>query len=222
MRKNREPTPAQKRRNVLAEAIRLRGEAPFNIWVVRPPFDDKALILSSDAAMELFYFLEGEPRLTEVDYSPLRRTDQAGSASKEGREFAHARTGRGNEYQIFLSREIAPVADYRDPFDTSDGRIEIRLPHLDANTQRTENWRRIIPCIRRVRRHPISALELQILLRLRRGPQTIRQLTRAFLEVESPALLYGAIACVLRKRQATSDCDTRPWSLNTLIQSTES
>lgn len=217
MGKKRAPTPAQKRRSTLEQEIRSRGAAPRNIWVVRPPFEDKSLILSSDTEMELFYFLEGEPRLTDIDYSPLRM-DQARAGNRHVRVFARASTSGGSKFEISLTAATTAEAARDNPFETENPRVEIGLQHLNAYAMRIANWRRILPCARRVRCHPIAALECQILLSLRQGPVTIRQITNLYSEVSSPALVYGAIACLLRKRQITSDCDTRPWSLHTLIQ----
>ena len=95
----------------------------------------------------------------------------------------------------------------------------IGIPELDAYRQRIENWRRIVPCIRRVRRHPIATVERQLLLALRDGEQRSIRYLRNVLTPCPAALVVGAIATLLRRRELRSDCDSKPWSLNTLLRS---
>jgi hypothetical protein len=202
-------TPAQARRGDLAQAIKARSRSPYNIWVVRPPLDSKDLILESDPAMELFYFLEGDSRFADIRYSRTdSETNREGSAS---RLFAHATSVQRRETGIFWwGAKDVPEAE--------DGKVHVNLRDLDSFAQRIENWRRIVPCIRRVKLHPTGAIERLILLALRDGQaRSIRQLV-AQLGEPSQALTVGAIALLLRKRSVSGDVDERPWSLNTMLQ----
>jgi hypothetical protein len=93
----------------------------------------------------------------------------------------------------------------------------VDLAMLTASSMRIENWRRIIPCIRRVRFHAIAVHERGILNAVRDGQErSIRQVSMAMGGPSVP-LLTGAIATLLRRRVLVSDCDTRPWSWHTMI-----
>ena len=209
-------TPAHARRNALVEKIRARGDSPYNIWMVRPPFEDDDLLLTSDPAMELFYWVEGEPSFVDISYAPLRSAMDAGT-QLDGREFAQCVMGDETTLTVVWCGAATP--------DTAPGSetqfLRVTLTDLNANAQRVENWRRIVPCIRRVRLHPTAMLERQVLLALRGVKhRSVRYLVNA--RPEGPAALtVGAIAILLRKRLIIADVDTRPWSSNTLVWSVQ-
>lgn len=218
MVKKTHKTPAQARRNALAEAIKARGHSPYNIWVVRPPFDEEDLLLTSDIAFELFYYLEGEPRYVDIDYPGLKATSSEGPVSIADFIFAYAADACGQITTIKFSHapSSASVTTQLSGGSESPTRI-VTLDELDSNVQRVENWRRIIPCIRRVKLLPMATLERVIVQSLRDGKrQTIRQLLKAHSN-ESTAKLLGAIALALRHRYIEADLDTKPWSLNTCV-----
>ena len=80
MARKKGKNPVGERRNAIAAAIRVRGQSPHNIWIIRPPFDKEDILLNSDIAMELFYYLEGDPSFKEISrrqssgaYSPRSR-----------------------------------------------------------------------------------------------------------------------------------------------------
>lgn len=202
-------SPAQKRREVLSQAIRARGESPYNIWLVRLPFDGDALCLTSDPAVELFYALEGDPRLAQIDYTPLRNTVLR--PSSRHLEFARVVTTDGATERVFLTRPVDTPVTSPEP-----GCVYYSLEDLDPLCIRIANWRHIVACIRRVRLHATAVLERRL---WRRVPvegtvslQTLRD------EADEPAgLVYGAIGALLRRRELTSDCDIYPWSLHTQL-----
>lgn len=213
MSKKRPPSPAREGRNKLAEAIRARGQSAYNIWIVRPPFDDQDILLNSDVALELFYYLEGDPRFVEIDYGALRADP---SPSVNRRVFARARERNGTVVDIELS------------FDQEAGRrgagiagefVEVvNVGALDAHAQRIENWRRIVPCIRRVRSHSTGLIAHLLLTSLKDGAaRTIRQILAGLADHDT-ALVLGTLASSLRKRDLQADLDDKPWSMHTRVQ----
>jgi hypothetical protein len=218
MAKKINKTPAQTRRNALAEAIKARGHSPYNIWVVRPPFADEDLLLTSDIAFELFYYLEGDPRYVEIEYPGLKATYSEGPVSISDFMFAYAADSCGQIAQIKFSHTPASISESNEMYEGEESPTRIvTLDELNSNVQRVENWRRIIPCIRRVKLLPMATLERVIVQSLRDGKhQTIRQILKAHSN-ESTAKLLGGIALALRHRYIEADLDTKPWSLNTWL-----
>ncbi|MBU8977758.1 hypothetical protein JI752_016540 [Lysobacter sp. MMG2] len=204
-------SPAQQQRAKLADVIRSRGESPYNIWLVRPPFEEEDLILSSDPAMELFYFLEGDARFTQIDYSPLRLgLEDPLPQSVVPYHFASACMAQGERIEVFLA-----LLESDGPSTSTATRWMVSLRELSAAPTRIANWRRIVPHIRRVHFHDTHGIERQILAVCTGKQRSVRQLMGL---VEAPAgLFYGALAALLRRRLLEGDCDTRPWSLNTLV-----
>lgn len=215
----KQKTPAQTQRNKVAAAIRSRGERVSNIWLVRPPFQTRDLILNSDPQFEAFYLLEGEPKFTDIRYLPHWYEVEGGaSSSSSSSEFANVTTFDLQELSVNLAfgtesqKATAEVA-----LTPVDGVIRINLRVLNNHAQRIENWRRIIPCIRRVRLHATTATERQIASLLHsQGRSTLRSLRTRFADMDA-GTFYGAVAILLRRRELLSDLDTRPWSLDSMI-----
>lgn len=218
MARKERATPAQKQRNQLANAVRERGESPYNLWVVRPPFEAENLILSSDRALELFYWLEGNPELVELDYSPLR-SPSAVRPWREALHFADVGTTDARWLSVYLDRGYLAGLDV----DGRPGQLNVDNRHfvgtqaLNADAQRISNWRRIVPCIRRIQTHPTRTIQVRITQHLGSdGTHSIRSVLNALSDTNE-ALVLGAIGTLLRVRRITSDCDVRPWSLNTML-----
>lgn len=218
MAKKNHKTPAQARRNALSEAIKARGHSPYNIWVVRPPFEEEDLLLTSDMALELFYYLEGDSQYIDIEYPQLRASCSEAPTSIADFVFALATDAQGHTTTIKFSH-TSPSKSEKVPEDEllpPSTRI-VTLNDLNANVQRVENWGRIIPCIRRVRLLPMATLERVVVQSLRDGERkTIRQLLKAHSD-EPPAKLLGAISLALRRRYLEADLDLKPWSLNTWV-----
>ena len=90
---------------------------------------------------------------------------------------------------------------------------------IDRAAQRIENWRRVIPCIRRIRNYPTATLQRLILLDFTPGRRrSIREVLAAFRD-DDQALVLGALATLLRRRELRSDLDENAWSLNTCLWS---
>lgn len=217
----RNMTPAGRRKASISAAIKQRGHSPYNIWLVRPPFETRDVVLNSDIALEVFYFLEGEPDFVDIRYPISAPTgtgnDQKGRLSDE--PFALVVRRDGSTASIAMRSQKAPFKPDDDASDSDV--IEIGLEILDQAQQRIENWRRIIPCIRRVSMHPIATLERLIAIQVKRlGTTTVADLIRILAD-HHKALVIGAAASVLRKREIASDADTRPWSPSTLLMKVE-
>jgi hypothetical protein len=217
MARKKGKNPVGERRNAIAAAIRVRGQSPHNIWIIRPPFDKEDILLNSDIAMELFYYLEGDPSFKDINYQVLRTP--VGSdlpPSIFGRVFAQVTLDDGTARSVVPCIENASEVAQSSPGDL---RHYVTLTTLDLALQRTENWRRIIPCIRRVRLHSTAKLERSIVIGFQPGrKRSIREVLGSF-SGENPGLVLGALAIVLRQRQLSSDLDIKPWSLNTILWS---
>ena len=217
MARKKGKNPVGERRNAVAAAIRERGQSPHNIWIIRPPFEKTDILLNSDIAMELFYYLEGEPSFKDINYQILRTP--VGSdlpPSIFGRVFAHVGLDDGTTRSVVPCLENASEVP-----ESSSGELRhyVTLATLDQAVQRTENWRRVIPCIRRVRLHSTATLQRSIVIGFQPGRRrSIREVLGSF-PGENSGLVLGALAIVLRQRQLASDLDTRPWSLNTILWS---
>lgn len=213
----KQKTPAQKQRSEVAAAIRARGERGSNIWLVRPPFEARDLVLNSDLQFEAFYLLEGEPTFRQIRYLPAwyEAQEQATVSSTSG-DFATVTTLNRQELSVRLTFGAEPSA--ADTVLTpSHGEVHVHIGVLDNHIQRVENWRRVIPCIRRVRLHATAAIERQVALTVHaRKRVSLRELRECFLDIDI-GIFFGAVAILLRRRELQSDLDTRPWSLNTWI-----
>ncbi|WP_445143368.1 hypothetical protein [Dyella sp. Tek66A03] len=223
MARDKQKTPAQAQRSKLMVAIRARGEQGTNIWVVRPPFQSKDLILNSDPQFEAFYLLEGEPSFREVNYLPQWYEVQAeGLPWQPTKPFAVVTTLDGHELRVDLAFDSpSPAGGFAAPIAPNVGIVVVNLHVLNKYIQRVENWRRVIPCIRRARLHGTAAIERQILVMLHRVERaTLRSLYANFGD-DNAGIFFGAIAMLLRKRELCSDLDTRPWSMHTCVWSAE-
>lgn len=210
-------TPAQMQRSQVAAAIRARGEQGSNIWLVRPPFETRDLVLNSDLQFEAFYLIEGEPTFKQIRYLPAwYEAQKQQGASGVSKDFAVVTTLADQEIPVRLAFEAdsGPAGAALNP---SNGNIRIHIGALDDHIQRIENWRRVIPCIRRVRLHPTMAIERQIAVLVHaRKKISLRDLREPFLDIDA-GLFFGSVAILLRRRELQSDLDVRPWSLNTWL-----
>jgi hypothetical protein len=220
--KQKQKTPAQAQRGKLTAAIRTRGERPYNIWLIRPPFESRDLILNSDPQFEAFYVLEGESSFSDIRYLPQwYNSEDREQPSSGAREFARVTTTDKQELSIYLSFGREPRKGSTAEMAQIGGVINIDMLVLNHYIQRVENWRRVIPCIRRVRLHATSSIERQIAILLHgMGRTPLRNLAARFSNLDA-ALVYGAVAILLRRRELLSDLDTRVWSLDTLLWNAE-
>lgn len=216
---HKRPTLAQAQRSKLAKAIKLRGDQAYNIWLVRPPFESRDLLLGSDLQFEAFYALEGEPTIIDIRYLPSwYDAGDEQRVTKAKPDFAVVTTRKQEQLTVRLEfGEEETPRHTSSSLEPVDGLIRINLAVLDGNAQRVENWRRVIPCIRRVRLHATRAIELQIAAMVHKvGKQTLRELRGRFTEVNE-GLFWGALATLLRRRELASDLDSRPWGFLTLV-----
>lgn len=223
MARVKQKTPAQAQRYKLTAAIRDRGEKGTNIWLVRPPFQTRDLFLSSDPQFEAFYLLEGEPAFREIRYlSQWYDVQPVEQLWRPLRQFAVVTTVDDQELSVELAFEAeSPKGSAAASLRPFEGVVRVNVDMLNQHIQRIENWRRIIPCIRRVRLHATAAVERQIAIFLhKKGRITLRNLHGHFSDVDV-GIFYGAIATLLRKRELCADLDTRPWSLNTCVWNAE-
>jgi hypothetical protein len=210
-------SPAQKGRSAIADAVRRRGQSPYNLWIIRPPLQQQDIIVNSDPKMELVYLLEGDPRLEEIDYGPLRnapdeeRKPMRLTASKEPEHFADI-VRSGVKGRVFWGGAQPPPPKMLAPSD-----LYLSIPDLDANVMRIDNWRRIAPTIRRVSAHPTAALERQVIKLLGAGTKMSLADIQSALIGHSPALVLGVVGILLRRRHLEGDVDQRLWSLHTRV-----
>ncbi|WP_461446046.1 hypothetical protein [Metallibacterium scheffleri] len=212
-------TPAQAARAKLAAAIKARGERGSNIWLVRPPFETRDLVLSSDPQVEAFYCLEGEPTFAEISYAPLwYQSMDCQPKTPPPHDFAHVSftDGRAATVRLAFKSESGQHAE-ESLLTTVDGVILLTLDVLDAHAQRIENWRRITASIRRARLHSTSVLERQLALALSRGSRCTLRKVHDELPDANDALFIAAVATLLRRREILADVDSRPWSWNTQL-----
>lgn len=210
-------SPAQRGRSRIADAVRRRGQSPYNLWVIRPPFDTQDVILNSDPKMELFYFLEGDPQLDEIDYGPLRQVPTADALSARHSPPAGPEHFANIVRSGTRGRVLWGSAHLRRPDSLAPTDSYVTLSDLDDHRLRVDNWRRIVPAIRRTRPHPTIAVERQILCLL--GDDASKTVS-AILEASptnAPALIVGVIGLLLRQRKIDADLDRRPWSLHTKV-----
>jgi len=219
MATKKQRTPAQEHRYELAAAIRARAESGYNIWLVRPPFETRDLVLSSDLQFETFYLLEGEPCFKEIRYLPQwYKALTEGSSVNTCKEFAVVTTDTQETCTVRLRFEAESGA-HAQSLRPIDGVIHIDVGVLDGHLQRIENWRRIIPCVRRVQLSSTKAIELQISTFVGRAKKvTLRELKHHFPEVED-GIFFGSVGILLRRRELQADVDSYPWSLNTSVWS---
>lgn len=210
-------SPAQKGRSAIADAVRRRGQSPYNLWIIRPPLQQQDIIVNSDPKMELVYLLEGDPTLEEIDYGPLRRAPDEErkakrlSASEQPEHFADV-VRSGVKGRVFWGGTQPPPPEMLAPSD-----LYLSIPDLDANVMRIDNWRRIVPAIRRVSAHPTDALERQMITLLSKGSKmSVADILSALIG-HPPALVLGVVGILLRQRQLEGDLDQRLWSLHTRV-----
>lgn len=216
-------SPRQAQRDRVSSSIEARGEMGGNIWLVRPPFASQDLVLSSDFQRQAFYLIEGEHSFARIDYAESwwsgSRTSSVGSAFGEARHFASASTNQGVRCEVYLDpRGTSPAAA-----DTgTNAELYISDHTLNANAQRVENWPRVVACIRRLLVGVSPVVERRILLELGAAKgMSMRELAYRLADL-NPAVIRGAVAALLRKREICSDLDVAPWSMATKLRLAES
>lgn len=213
MSRQKNSSPAQQGRNRVADAVRKRGQSPYNLWLLQPPLWSDSILVNSDAKMELFYFLEGAPEIEEVDYAPLKEGEKAGNSVQTGFEhFANILSSGVRRRVLWAGTSPSALGCPED--------LQITFSDLDANKMRVDNWRRVVPCIRRVKLHATSSLGRQLSEWIPRNGATLRQLLDAHSCVPQGVLL-GAVGLLVRKRHWASDLDSAPWSLHTCLRKKE-
>lgn len=195
-------TPAQRKRNAYAAAVRARGASGHNLWFVVPPLDppDPPLTLMSDVELECYLFLEGAPDLVTIDYSPLRG---GGERPLSGlRHFATVTTLHGHRIEVDL-----------DPAGTGarqPGRRIIDVSTLDSAKLRIRSWRSITAAINRCRTHELTPLIFRCRHVIEEQPHI--SLISLLDQVPEPsALVAGALGSMLRSRELESDVDEHLW-----------
>lgn len=213
MSRQKSSSPAQQGRNRVAEAVRKRGQSPYNLWLLQPPFQSDNILVNSDAKMELFYFLEGAPEVEEVDYTPLKEDGKASNSLPGGFEHFANILSNGVRQRVLWIGTSRPASSRSED-------LQVAFSDLDANKMRVDNWRRVIPCIRRVKFHETSSVERQLSEWIPRNGASLQQLVDAHGCVPQGVLL-GTVGLLIRKRHWASDLDSAPWSLHTRLRKKE-
>lgn len=216
----KQKSPRQAQRDRVSSSIEARGETAKNIWLVRPPFSGRDLVLSSDLQRQAFYFIEGEHSFVRIDYA---NPWWAGSSVPVRRgappHFASAITNEGARREIYL--DFGKTTSATAGHSAHSERIDISDHTLKANAQRVENWPRIIACIRRLHVGISPVVERRVLFEFTTNRVlTIRELAYRLPDV-NPAVLRGTVCALLRKREIASDLDTAPWSMSTKLRQDE-
>ncbi len=219
----RNKTPAQAARASIAAAIKARGDSAYNIWLVRPPFETRDLVLSSDPQAEAFYCVEGEPTFARIEYAPQwYQWHGCQPKTPPPHDFANVTTTRGAALTVRIAfGSVSSMGASSDSLVTGDSPISLTLETLNGYAQRIENWRRIISCVRRARLHGTAVLERRIALALPHGSCSTIRTVRHGLPDANDALFLAAVATLLRRREIRADVDTRPWSWNTRLWGSE-
>lgn len=217
MTTTKQKSPHQAQRDRVSSSIEARGETASNIWLVRPPFSTRDLVLSSDLQRQAFYLLEGEQSFTQIDYAdPWWAGAGARCARGAPQHFASAFTNAGARCEIFL--QFGRESTVTSPLTETGGRWDVGDRTLKANAQRVENWPRIIACIRRLLVGTSPVLERRILFEFASTKvMTVRELAARLSDVNA-AVLRGTACALLRKREIASDLDVAPWSMSTKLR----
>lgn len=213
----RTSTPAQRGRSRVADAVRQRGQSPYNLWLLRPPLDTQDVIVNSDPKMELFYFLEGDPSLDLIDYQPLRHSRvtapvQGHKRIRSGPEHFADVISAGVSGRVFWGGASRARPNALAPSDRY-----VTLADLDAHRMRIDNWRRIVPAIRRIRAFPTMTVEREFLQQVGAYASLPVSAALSALDRHPPAMVLGVIGMLLRQRKLQADVERRPWSLHTQL-----
>lgn len=223
MSKVHQKSPRQAQRDRVSSSIEARGETGGNIWLIRPPFASRDLVLSSDFQRQAFYLIEGEHSFVRIDYAEPwwsgPRATSARSVRGEPLHFANASSNDGKRFELYLDPQGHSPA-IKD-IGTSGGLVHISGYTLKANAQRVENWPRIVACIRRLLVGVSPVVERRILFELGSvRAVSMRELACRLIDV-NPAVLRGTVAALLRRREICSDLDAAPWSMATKLRLAE-
>lgn len=206
-------TPAHERRSSVANAVRKRGVSSYNLWLLTPPLEDVEVIASSDAEMELFYFLEGNPEIDYISYAPLEdsRWPDNSTVRRAERHFADIVRHGVHSRVIWCAGNTAQSAS------VAEADLYVTLAELDASSMRIDNWRRITGAIRRIRLYPTQTVERRVhgVLKIK-DEFAVGDILKLCHDVPV-AIVVGTIGLMLRKRQLLSDADIRPWSTHTML-----
>ncbi|KRD79742.1 hypothetical protein ASE43_02245 [Lysobacter sp. Root983] len=82
---------------------------------------------------------------------------------------------------------------------------------------RIDNWRRIIPAIRRIRVFPTVAIERELVQQVGTSASLPVSAALSALDRHPPAMVLGVIGLLLRQRKLRADVERRPWSLHTQL-----
>ncbi len=214
-------SPAQRARQAITEAVAKRGQSIYNIWLVRTPFANDELVINSDIKFDLFYFLEGDPNYVDITYPMLKHSEAYKCNLSDSKIFANVVTLSGQSKSIYFSESESENtsldANLTLSIDQAINNVIVTKAELNSGFQRVDNWKRIIPCIRRIQMHSTATIEKLILLTFKdRKKISIRDIVTTF-NSEPKGIVYGAIAALLRKRILCADLDIYPWCLNTML-----
>lgn len=194
-----------------------RGSASqhASIWQLKSPASQMTPLIG-DLRMQLFYYCEGDADLLVANYAPSAILLPPNDTEVQPEVVATLCSGVVQ--YIFLDNGSDKFGRIKSAIGQDDLRFrQITLRDLEAGFMRIKNWQELIAVYHRTdgwnlapQRHAIINL-----LTCRRE-MTVESIVRE-LRGESPALVLGGLAQLLRERRLDGDLDRRPWSWTTQI-----
>lgn len=198
-----------------------------NIWIVHT-FDHRRVVLLSDLDLDHFYFTEGDPAVTSADYDPPAHRTVLDGDTFEIKfdalvQFEDGTTQCRHVRQDPLKSAGAEGCRLLSACQTAAGALgakyrEVSAANLDSAQQRIRNWSRLLAAYRRCQHRSLAILEHVLLARLRHERETTVDELLLALSEESPAIVLGTLASLLRQRLACADLDTQTWSRSTNVR----
>lgn len=200
----RSPSAAQARGQLLPPA-RKRRDCTDNLWLLTTPLEGAEGVAHSDPMMGRFYYLEGWHSVQEIHCGSLATQVPCVQGGAHVTNVFYA----WSPSRVLWSLHQAQAAGASKVWELWGSSAD-----LDFHVMRIDNWRRVIPCMRRIRPHLTGALE-------RHFYETVHQRSVSIAELlarqVAASLMLGYMGLLLRRGTIQSDLDERPGSLHTRL-----
>jgi len=188
-----------------------------NLWNLKSPLADRAVTLSGDMRMLLFYQCEGDPAVLSAQYAgaALDLSDTGTEAVADALVVLQDGSTQARVLDDGSTRALVNITALRNSCGCSA--ISVSAGDLLATSLRIRNWRAAIAAYDRCADMDLTSIvgEVETYVRLR-ATTSIGALVRD-LNTHHPSLVLGAAIYALRRRLITSNMDSAPWCMHTRL-----
>lgn len=188
-----------------------------NLWHLKSPVAERAVMLSGDLSMLLFYYCEGDPTVYKAEYAGASLDLSLGEVEAFADALVVLEDGsfQARALDDGSPRALANVTALRGT--CSHHTISVSAGDLLDSSLRIRNWKAAIAAFHRCNGADLRPVvdDVESYIRLS-SSATIQSLVR-HLGRHQPLHVIGATVLALRERAISSNMDSAPWCMHTRL-----